>query len=233
LSVFPFPYLSSLIFYASFRKIAVHRVTFLISHSLYLKPRKTNPGLATESIDNQLMFRVKEGNLDQMGLLFDRHHRSLYGFFYHNTGLKDESEDLVQTVFMNMIRSRATFTGSHKFETWMYTIARNALKDHYRKNKRSSAFVDTEQVEHQLQDSTTADEKIHRKEEEKLLKRALEQLNEIDRELIILSRYKEMKYQEIAVLLNLSEGAIKVRVHRAVKQLREKYLELSHKTILS
>jgi RNA polymerase sigma factor (sigma-70 family) len=107
------------------------------------------------------------------------------------------------------------------------------LKDHYRKNKRSSAFVDTEQVEHQLQDSTTADEKIHRKEEEKLLKRALEQLNEIDRELIILSRYKEMKYQEIAVLLNLSEGAIKVRVHRAVKQLREKYLELSHKTILS
>jgi RNA polymerase sigma factor (sigma-70 family) len=169
--------------------------------------------LANESIDNQLMFRVKEGNLDQMGLLFDRHHRLLYGFFYHNTGLKDESEDLVQTVFMNMIRSRATFTGSYKFETWMYTIARNALKDYYRKNKRSSAFIDTDQV--------------------KLLKQALEQLSETDRELIVLSRYREMKYQEIALLLNLSEGAIKVRIHRAVKQLRENYLTLSHKTILS
>lgn len=115
----------------------------------------------------------------------------------------------------------------------MYSIARNALKDHYRKNKRSSAFVDTEQAEEQLQDSTTADDKINRREEEKLLKRALEQLNETDRELIILSRYKEMKYQEIALLLNLSEGAIKVRIHRAIKQLRENYLELSHKTILS
>lgn len=138
--------------------------------------------MATESIDNQLMFRVKEGNLDQMGLLFDRHHRSLYGFFYHNTGLKDESEDLVQTVFMNMIRSRFTFTGSHKFETRMYTIARNALKDHYRKNKRSLVFVDTEQAEHQIQDTITADDTINRKEEEKLLKKALEQLNETDRE---------------------------------------------------
>lgn len=189
--------------------------------------------MANESIDNQLMFRVKEGNLDQMGLLFDRHHRSLYGFFYHHTGLKNESEDLVQTVFMNMIRSRATFTGSHKFETWMYTIARNSLKDYYRKNKKSSAFVDTEQVEHQLQDSGTADDKVNRKEEEKILRRALEQLNETDRELLILSRYKEMKYQEIALLLNLSEGAIKVRIHRAVKQLRENYLALSHKTIIS
>lgn len=189
--------------------------------------------MANESIDNQLMFRVKEGNLDQMALLFDRHHRLLYGFFYHNTGLKDESEDLVQTVFMNMIRSRATFTGSFKFETWMYTIARNALKDYYRKNKKSSAFVDTDQVEHQLQDSTSADDKINRKEEENILKKALEQLSETDRELIILSRYKEMKYQEIAILLNLSEGAIKVRIHRAVKQLRENYQQLSHKTILS
>lgn len=189
--------------------------------------------MANESIDNQLMFRVKEGNLDQMGLLFDRHHRSLYGFFYYQTGLKEESDDLVQTVFMNMIRSRATFTGSHKFETWMYTIARNALKDHYRKNKKSAAFVDAEQVEDQLQDAATADDKIHKREEERLLKKALELLNETDRELIILSRYKEMKYQEIGALLNLSEGAIKVRIHRAVKQLRENYLELSHKTIVS
>ncbi|MFW2476784.1 MAG: RNA polymerase sigma factor [Sediminibacterium sp.] len=189
--------------------------------------------MANESIDNQLMFRVKEGNLDQMGLLFDRHHRSLYGFFYHNTGLKDASEDLVQTVFMNMIRSRATFTGSYKFETWMYTIARNALKDHYRKNKRSSAFVDTDDVAYQLKDSSEADDKIHRKEEEQMLKLALDQLSETDRELIILSRYREMKYQEIATIMNLTEGAIKVRIHRAVKQLKDNYLQLSHKTILS
>ena len=189
--------------------------------------------MATESIDNQLMFRVKEGHLDQMGLLFDRHHRSLYGFFYHSTGLKNESEDLVQTVFMKMIRSRATFTGSHKFETWMYAIARNALKDHYRKSKKTAAFIDTDTLSQQLEETTKADDKIQSKEEERLLKKAMELLTETDRELIVLSKYKAMKYQEIAVLLRLSEGAVKVRMHRAIKQLKENYFTLSHKTILS
>ncbi len=187
--------------------------------------------MTNETIDNQLMFRVKEGNLDQMALLFDRHHRSLYGFFYHHTGMKDASEDLVQTVFMNMIRSRATFTGTYKFETWMYTIARNALKDYYRKNKKTASWVGTEQAENTIRESTTADSKLHQKEEELILRKALAKLNETDRELIILSRYREMKYQEIAELLKLSEGAIKVRIHRAIKQLREIYLELSHQTI--
>ena len=189
--------------------------------------------MTSESIDNQLMFRVKEGDLDQMGLLFDRHHQALYVFFFYHTRLENESQDLVQTVFMNMIRSRATFTGSHKFETWMFTIARNALKDYYRKNKRSRDFIQADEIAHEIQDSGEADDRIQRKEEERLLKQALAQLNETDRELIILSRYQEMKYQEIAVLMNLSVGAIKLRIHRAIKQLRENYIALSHKTILS
>ncbi len=183
--------------------------------------------MTNETIDNQLMFRVKEGNLDQMALLFDRHHRPLYGFFYHQTGIKAESEDLVQTVFMNMIRSRATFTGTFKFETWMYTIARNALKDYYRRNKRTGNTVNTEEVEEHIKETTTADNTLHRKEEELILRKALARLSETDRELIILSKYREMKYQEIAEILKLTEGAIKVRIHRAVKQLREIYLEIS------
>lgn len=176
------------------------------------------------------MFRVKEGNLDQMGLLFDRHHRALFGFFYHNTGLRDESEDLVQIVFMNMIRSRATFTGSYKFETWMYTIARNALKDYYKKHKRTVAVLDTEII---IAETSTAADRLYHKEEEALLKKALASLNEIDRELIVLSRYRELKYQEISVIMKISEGAIKIRIHRAMKQLRETYLALSQQTIIS
>lgn len=187
--------------------------------------------MTNESIDNQLMFRVKEGNLDQMALLFDRHHRPLYGFFYHHTGMKDESEDLVQTVFMNMIRSRSTFTGTYKFETWMYTIARNALKDHYRKNKRMGTTIDAEEAENNIRETTSADTRLNRKEEELILRKALSRLSETDRELIVLSRYREMKYHEIADILKLSEGAIKVRIHRAVKQLREIYLEISQQTM--
>lgn len=187
--------------------------------------------MANETIDNQLMFRVKEGNLDQMALLFDRHHPSLYGFFYHQTGIKEVSEDLVQTVFMNMIRSRATFTGTFKFETWMYTVARNALKDYYRRNKRTGNTVNTEELEEHIKETTTADHTLHRKEEELILRKALARLSETDRELIILSKYREMKYQEIAEILKLSEGAIKVRIHRAIKQLREIYLEISQQTM--
>ncbi len=185
-----------------------------------------------ELLDNELMFKVKQGDLDQMALLFDRHHRKLFGFFCHQTGSRHESEDLVQTVFMNMLRSRATFTGSHKFETWMYAIARNALHDYHRRTNKQPAVTDDLDQINNLTDTSQADDLMSRKEEMKQLRIAMGKLSEEDRELIILSRYLEMKYQDIAALMNITEGAIKVRIHRAVKQLRTIVLSLNEQTLL-
>jgi RNA polymerase sigma-70 factor (ECF subfamily) len=173
------------------------------------------------------MFKVREGDLDKMGLLFERHHRALYGFFVQMLKQGDLSKDLVQTVFFKMLKSRHTFTGSGPFVTWMYHIARNVLHDHYREVKRKGVHTDPADMNEDLSGGTLADERTERKEDLQMLALAMDMLQEKDRELLVLCRYQELKYSEIAHLLNITEGTVKVRVFRALNQLREHYLRIS------
>jgi RNA polymerase sigma-70 factor (ECF subfamily) len=85
--------------------------------------------------DNALMLKVKEGDLDKLGLLFERYKRPLYGFFYGLTKNGEVSEDLVQNVFLRILKYRYLFRGEGDFKTWMFHIARNVNNDHFRKNK--------------------------------------------------------------------------------------------------
>lgn len=82
------------------------------------------------------MLKVKDGNLDQLGLLFERYHRLLYRFFqnYHQ---RVECQDLVQTVFMRILKYRTQFNENEgEFKTWMFRIARNVNMDFFKKQKR-------------------------------------------------------------------------------------------------
>jgi RNA polymerase sigma factor (sigma-70 family) len=188
--------------------------------------------LTTQHItDNELMFQVKAGNLDRMGLLFERHHRPLFGFFWQMLKQKQLSEDLVQSVFMRMMNSRHTFTGSGRFEAWMYHIARNILKDHYRKDKRKGNHYDLETAEANHDHNSIADQQLEKKEELRLLSKAMDKLDADDKELLILCRLQELKYNEIAPLLNISEGAVKLRAFRAMNELRRHFLMLQKETI--
>src|ERR1700759_918708 len=81
------------------------------------------------------MLKVKAGDLDRMGLLFERYNRKLYGFLFHMTYQREASEDMVQQVFYKMLKYRHTFTGSGEFVHWMYSIARNSLKDQGKRKK--------------------------------------------------------------------------------------------------
>src|ERR1700742_1666571 len=75
------------------------------------------------------MLQVKAGDLERMSLLFERHHRALFGFLFHLTLRREASEDMVQTVFYRMLKYRNSFTEASSFSGWMYHIARNVLKD--------------------------------------------------------------------------------------------------------
>jgi RNA polymerase sigma factor (sigma-70 family) len=84
--------------------------------------------------DNELMGEVRSGDLDKLGLLFERHKDALFGYFYRNTHSAEISEDLVQSVFLRILKYRARFSGDGKFTTWMYHIAHNVHTDHFKKN---------------------------------------------------------------------------------------------------
>jgi len=172
------------------------------------------------------MLKVKHGDLDKMGLLFKRYHRPLFGFLFHMTSQREASEDMVQNVFYRMLKSRHTFTGNGEFKTWMYHLARNVLKDHTKKNKRSAAHYDISEFAERIAGGITANEGIEKNQESGILQNALANLNPDNREVLILSRFQELKYHEIATIMNITEGAVKVRIHRAINQLKNMYSKI-------
>ena len=180
--------------------------------------------------DNSLMLKVKSGDLDKMALLFERHHRPLYRFLYHMTGKKDACQDMVQNVFYRMLKYRHTFTGEGEFKTWMYHLSRNVLNDHFKHNK-SMNHLDIQTLADTLDSGIDAYLHLEEKDNAELIQNALSRLGTEHREILVLSRFQELKYNEIASILNINEGAVKVRVYRAMGELKKIFLKNNKKTI--
>lgn len=175
--------------------------------------------------DNALMLKVKNGDIDKMGLLYERYNRQLFRFIFNMTRQKELSEDMVQNIFMRMLKYPEGFMGFGEFRMWMYHIARNSVYDHFRKVKRTPAHSDVKDYEEKVVGDQKTDGQLEKDEELKLLEKAMGKLSDENRELLILCRFQELKYSEIAKILNTTEGAIKVRVHRALNQLKENFLK--------
>jgi RNA polymerase sigma factor (sigma-70 family) len=174
------------------------------------------------STDESLMLSVRNGEVDHFGVLFERHHDRLFSFFYRMTADPPASEDLTQEVFVRMLKYRGSFGEDSEFRAWMYQIARNVRADHFRKRVAETGLpVETRAHER------PASVQFERDEELSVLQRALLALPEDKREILILSRYEEMKYEAIAALLQIEVGTVKVRVHRALRELRAVYLRMS------
>ena len=104
--------------------------------------------------DHNLMLKVKEGEVEKLNLLYKRYSRRFFGFFYGMTSDGATSEDLVQNVFMRILKYKHTYKENGDFEVWAFQLARNVHKDHYRKNKRYAFQEDMNPYEMQLSDTT-------------------------------------------------------------------------------
>ena len=189
-------------------------------------PSPRGPGDRTESdpSDEELMMKVRDGEVGELGPLFERHHSRLYQFCLRMTGAPALAEDLVQEVFHRMLRYRHTFRGDSSFLPWMYRMARNACADHYRRTGGDEPLGERE--ENRAHQEADALARLEETEAVSLLRQALLELPFDKREVLVLSRFEARRYQEIAALLDCSVGAVKVRVHRAIGELRATYLRL-------
>lgn len=171
------------------------------------------------------MGNVRDGDIGQLAHLFERHHVRLFNFYLRLTGKRHVSEDLVQEVFFRMLKYRHTYDGGGEFAAWMYRLARNVHRDHHRKWKREPVTVE------ELVDPAGADllphEQLEQNQHRELLQQALAKLPIEKRELLILCRYQDLRYDAIAEILGCSVEAVKVRVHRAMKDLRTIFFQLS------
>jgi len=179
--------------------------------------------------DNFLMEEVKEGKVEKLAVLFEKYHVPLFNFFLRLTGNRGVSEDLVQDVFLRILKYRTTYKGQSKFTVWMYQIARNAHIDYLRKNKGELSLDD--QWDEVVEAEPTPLDRLERGEDVKLLQEALARLPLKKREVLVLSRYHDMKYKDIAELFGCQVGTVKAYVHRAIKDLGKIYYELSGGTV--
>ena len=176
--------------------------------------------------DSALMLDVKDGNVARLGLLYERHKKRLFSFFYNMNSNCELSEDLVQNVFERMLKYKHTFTTESNYIAWMFQIARNINYDYFKKNSKRRYDADIKTVEERINDGDSVEEQIALKEDTSILNKALNMLNKDKKEVLILSKFKELKYKEIGAILGCSEGAARTKAHRAMTDLKVAYLEL-------
>lgn len=138
------------------------------------------------------------------------------------TGNRGAAEDLVQEVFVRMLRYRESYRGEGAgFATWMFTLARHAGTDHLRRSKlrNHSTLPDNEPPS----DDLPLTEEVEKRESIGVLRQALLRLPQDKREILVLRRFEFKKFDEIARILDCPVGTAKVRAHRAVRELRKIY----------
>ncbi|HEY5030587.1 MAG TPA: RNA polymerase sigma factor [Candidatus Angelobacter sp.] len=187
-------------------------------------PERTNNRLpqqmANSMSDEDLMTQVRSGIGEMLGVLFERYHVPLFNFYLKLTGDRPVSEDLVQEVFFRILKYRHSYRPDTAFRAWMYQIARNARVDLFRKRRPETS------LEPEMSPAVAPVDSAQQSQEALLLHSALMQISEDKREVLILSRFQDLKYEEIAQLLGCEVGTVKTRVHRALQDLRQVFQQL-------
>jgi RNA polymerase sigma-70 factor (ECF subfamily) len=181
--------------------------------------------------DAELIAAVKDGKLAAFTQLVDRHQRSLINFFYHLSWDRSTSEDCAQEVFLRLYSHLGTYEPQAKFTTFLYRVARNLWIDRVRSAASHGKAVSLESPvgfgeERTLRDRVSAGaptpvEILTRQETQDSLKRAIEQLPEEQKAVLILSEIQGLKYQEIGAILDIPVGTVKSRMHTAMEKLKE------------
>lgn len=184
--------------------------------------------------DAQLMLRVKEGDEVSFRLLLERHRNGVVHFVYRMVQNQAVAEELAQEVFLRVYRSRQTYEPTAKFTTWLYRItthlALNWLRD--RKNDRNQRSLDAESEDgaapRQVEDkAANVEQRMVRQARLGEIRKAIEALPEKQRVAVMMHKYEEMDYSQIASVLQCSESAVKSLLFRAYETLRARLAHLS------
>lgn len=168
------------------------------------------------------MARVARGDLDALRPLYERWRNRLFGYFWRSTGRTELSEDLVHETFLRLVSRGSTWRAGGKFRPWVFRVARSVLADRFRRSREHAPLDDSPDPQAPQEEPG---ERIDRERREARLREALARLSADDRDALVLSRYEGMPYAEIGRVLGCTEGAVKVRIHRALKRLRDHYVD--------
>jgi len=186
--------------------------------------------------DAEVMLRVKAGDQLAFDFLVQKYRRPLVNFMYRMARNTAAAEDLAQEVFLRVYRSRQSYEATAKFTTWLYRIATNLAVNHARDTRKERPEItlsldepDEETgVTMDVADTTiTAEEALVRRERLAAIRGKIEVLPERQKLAVIMHKYQQMDYKQIADVLKLSESATKSLLFRAYETLREQLKEFA------
>ena len=180
-----------------------------------------------ELTDPELVSAFKNGDVEALGVLMERHKAALYGYLLRLTRSESAAEDIFQEVFLKLVRSPSSYGEREKFKAWLFTVARNKAMDHFRRES-SRGEVPLEGTGEKAGPADFAvspepgpAEAAENKALGEKIARALELLSGDQREVFYLRYYSELSFREIAELLSLPIGTVLARMSRAAAQLRK------------
>jgi RNA polymerase sigma-70 factor, ECF subfamily len=183
--------------------------------------------------DAELMLRVKDGDSESFTVLLDKHRLSVVHFLYRMVQNHAVAEELAQEVFLRVYRSRSTYEPTAKFTTWLFRIAThlalNSLRDG--RNERGQERLDDDTSDLPVRQVTdhlpSVEQRMVYEARLDEIRRAIAALPEKQRAAVLMHKYEEMEYTQIARILNCSESAVKSLLFRAYETLRRRLAHMA------
>lgn len=168
-------------------------------------------------LELQLASRAQAGDRQAFDWLMQRHLKTIYNLVLRMLGDREAAQDLVQDTFLSAFRSLANFRRECRIATWLHRIAVNKVLNHRAKRKLKLVELDGERL--RTDDHSGPVQKLEEAELQKLLQQSVQQLPENLRVVFVLRELQGQSYEEVAEILETSPENVRVRLHRAKKEL--------------
>ncbi len=181
-------------------------------------------------LEKLLVKKSQAGDVEAFELLIDSYDRRAYNIAYRVMGNEEDAKDMAQEAMLRVFRSIKDFKGQSSFSTWLYRIVTNVCLDELRRRKNVKyisidSTIQTEDGEMHIElssDMETPESAYERLEQRELIKRAIQELNDEYRSVIVLRDIQGFSYEEISNILDCSLGTVKSRINRARTMLRDR-----------
>lgn len=176
--------------------------------------------------------RAQQRDPEAFDLLVETYSARLYGYFYRLTGCRHDAEDLLQEVFIRLVRMIGAYEHDGRFDGWLFRIATNLVRDRVRRTRKAKS-LGLEGQQHAVgddldpvvaradPDATQPDEALDRIEQIDRLQWAIQQLPEPEREVVLMRHFSGMAFRDIADVMGTPLGTALARAHRGLARLRD------------
>lgn len=169
--------------------------------------------------DEELMLVYQAGDREAFDELYARYAKPIYNFLRRTAQRPDAADDLFQTTFLKLHTGRHQYHPQAPFRHWIFTIARNVLRDEAR-HQRRQPIARPDAFDERIGGEQVKDSRSHGPEVALIVSEAISALPMSQREVVVLNRYRGMSYAEIGAVLGISENAVKQRAFQAMQKLR-------------